>query len=288
MVEVMPLFIKSLPLSLKTFWRYLLLLPLLAIFAFLLSLLQFIPFIGLLIPGIVSTGLLIIGFRCALAANGHHKPLDTGTLLTVSVVFCILGIIFDVLLSGAYWIFLKGLQATGVELDPIGLLAGLLGFSIYWAGVLLALLSPKALLGAALAVPMTAAAFAATPRGGDINYFFGIGSGMFSLLVVSIFWLFGGHIFTIVGEIWTTFGLIAFTILDWWRGEPLFDIDLPGRFDTITSILIMTWASSWFFATAVLAWERKVDQQRAKLATMREANRPSTEDIRAMRQRRMK
>ena len=48
----LPLLIQALPLSLKTFWRYLLVLPLLAIVPLVLLLVGFIPLIFIIAPGV--------------------------------------------------------------------------------------------------------------------------------------------------------------------------------------------------------------------------------------------
>lgn len=283
----MPLFLRSLPLSLFTFWRYLIILPLLAIFAFCFYFLSVLPVAGLFVPGIVSAGLMIVGLRCALAARGHRNPLDHGTLLTVSAVFCVIFIGTDIFLYGANWFVGWAMTQAGVELHPFGLFAGLFGVSAYWSGILLALLAPAAIVKAAFAVPMVGAAYAASPRGGDINYFSGLGKGILSLLLVMVVWLFGGHMFSIFGEVWTAFGMIAFAIWDIVRGEPLTWEVIPTRLNALGSVLFMTWASSWFFATAVLAWEDVVSRQMADVERQRNAGRPTTEDIRALRQSRM-
>ena len=283
----MPIFIQALPLSFATFWRYLLLLPFLALFAFIISLASIIPIIGWIVPGTVSAGLTIIGLRCALAARGHANLIDTSKLLNVSVAFCLIIIAAGLFLDGIHWFMWMGLNQAGIEIDPLGLFVGLLGLSYYWSAVLLALLSPTALVAAALAVPMTSAAFSATPKGRDMQLAYGFGSGVVGLMIVMAVWLFAGHIFSFFGEIWTTFGLIASALWAWYQNEPLpwsLSIDPWTAF---ASTISMTWASSWFFATAVLSWERKVQRSSALQDAHRAANHVSTEDIRALRERRM-
>ena len=49
----------------------------------------------------------------------------------------------------------------------------------------------------------------------------------------------------------------------------------------------MTWASSRFFTTAVLAWERKDAREREKQIARAEQNSVSSNDFRDMRARRM-
>lgn len=279
----MPLFLQALPLSFRTFWRYLILLPCLAVGAFVVSLASFIPILGWLVPGTISAGLVIIGIRCALKARGHGNELDMHKLLRVSLIFCAIGIVVDLFVPAVQWAVLWGLEQVGVEVDPIGLLVGLLGVSYYWAAILLALLSPSALVAAALAVPMTAAAFSATPRGRETEVFFGLGSGLIGLLIVMTVWMFGGQIFSIFGEIWTTFGLLASALWALLQGEaPPWELSLDPL-SAFGSTLFMTWASSWFFATAVLTWERKVELSKTNRAADIDANRVSTDDLRDLR-----
>ena len=88
----MPLFLRSLPLSLKTFWRYLILLPFLGILALLLSLLSIVPVLGLLVPAAVSAYLVIAGLRCALAAHDRGDVLDIGRLAAICMTLSLIHI----------------------------------------------------------------------------------------------------------------------------------------------------------------------------------------------------
>lgn len=283
----MPLFLQALPLSFQTFWRYLILLPFLAVGAFVISFAGFIPILGMLVPGVVSAGLVIIGIRCALKARGHGNQLDFGRLLRISLIFCAINIVVNLVLPTVHWVMARGLELVGIELDPIGLLVGLLGLSYYWAAVLLAMLSPSALITAALAVPMTAAAVSATPRARHTDVFFGFGTGILGLMVVMLVWLFAGRFFSIFGEVWATFGLLATALFAWLQGEGLpWELSLDP-WTALVSTLFMTWASSWFFATAVLTWECKVEQISADRAARIDANHVSSDDLRTLRAKRM-
>lgn len=284
----MLIILQALPLSFSTFWRYLLLLPFLAVFAFIISLASIIPIIGLIVPGTVSAGLTIIGLRCALAARGYANPIDTSKLLNVSVAFCLIIIAAGLFLEGIHWMMWMGLTQAGIEINPLGLVAGLFGVSYYWSAVLLALLSPTAWVTASLAVPMTAAAFSATPKGRVVPLAYGFGSGIVGLMIVMAVWLFAGHMFSFFGEIWTTFGLIASALWAWYQNEPVPWVLSTDPWTAFASTISMTWASSWFFATAVLSWERKVKRAAALQDAERVANHVSSEDIRALREQRMR
>ena len=283
----MPIILQALPLSLATFWRYLILLPFLGVGAMVLSLAGFIPILGLVVPGMVSALMTIVGLRCALAARGHRSPPDMGHLLTISLIYGVILIATGVFAGVAQRGIVLALTYTGVAFDAVGLLRGVFGLSYYWASVLLALLSPKAIVVAALAVPMTGAAAASRHRA-DPGYLSGLGSGLISLLIVMAVWLFCGHVFALVGEVWTGLFLIVTTLLELYDGE---DWAWPLRIhprSLLGSTLLMAWASSWFFSTAVLCWERRVAREEAQRRAQTEAERVPSTDIRALRQARMR
>ena len=283
----MPIMLQALPLSLATFWRYLILLPFLGIGALVLSLAGFIPVLGLVVPGMVSALMTIVGLRCALAARGHGSPPDMGHLLTISLIYGVI-LVFTGLFAGlAQRGIVLALTYAGVAFDPLGLLRGVFGLSYYWASILLALLSPEAIVVAALAVPMTGAA-AASRRRADPAYLSGLGSGLVSLLIVMTVWLFCGHVFALAGEVWTGLFLIVTTLLELYDGADwAWPLSIHPR-SLLGATLLMSWASSWFFATAVLCWERRVARDEAERRAQTEAGRVSSSDIRALRQARMR
>ncbi len=284
----MPIFIQSLPLSLSAFWRYLILMPFLAIGSIIFHFASIIPFVGWLVPGMISVWLTVMGLRCALAARGYTQGIDGGTLLTVclyfSVIFLGVGIILNLFMSAVFWL----VQQAGLTIDPLGLFAGLFGASPYWSAALLAVLAPLAFTTAAFAVPLTAAAASTGPRGWNYKAFAGFGQGVIGLMIVMAVWLFSGHIFSIFGEIWTGFGLIVTMIWAIVEGESLqWDTDF-APFTALRGALIMAWASSWYFATAVLTWERYAQVPQGKPGHQGEQSSLTTKDIRDLRRARMR
>jgi len=289
---IIPLFIQSIPLTFLTAGRYLLLLPILALLALAYTLLSVIPIIGWFVPGMVTAGLFIMGLRCALAARGYGNRLDGNKMTWFSFIFSIIFVALewlrDFVLLGLFEVA-QALDLTFDPLDPtellVGLFVGLFSVSPYWTGMLLALLSPTALIIALMAVPMTAAAHEMTFRGRDISPFYGFGKGAFSLMVVLAVWLLAGNMYAFVGEVWTMLGLMATALWAVITGNPLpWEISL-NPWSALISTLGMALASSWFFATAVLAWERKTAQD----ATARSIYTPapvSTADVRNLRLRR--
>lgn len=281
----MPLFLQALPLSLKTFWRYLAILPVLGIIALLLSLASIIPGIGYFVPGTVYAYCIMTGLRCALAARGHDCDPDFGQMLRAGLVFCIMTIAatyvithLAVFLSAGLTMALR-LQDLSWAGEPSGWLWFLSGFGLY---VFLMLL-----WSAALAVPMTAAVADGNARGTGANPFAMLGSGIFGLTLISLVWMVGGNVFSIFGEVATTFTLLVTTIYAVVQGEdPIWDVSL-SPFSLMGGTLYMTWASSWFFSTAVLHWERAMARRSASQMAKVEATRFSSADLRALREARM-
>ncbi len=279
----MPLFLLSLPLSFKTFWRYLLILPVLAVGAFVLSLAGFIPVVGFVIPGTVSALCVLVGLRCALAARGRWNAPDLGQLLRTSLVFCIVNMI-------ATWLIVTvaalGFLEIAIVLDWLGMPKEAVNHALAWigGGAILLTLILLSLYYSAIAVPMTGAAAACTERGGNADPVFGFGTGMVSLTLVALVWLCGGRFLAFFGEVWVVFGMMATAIWAMANGEEVpwdFSLDLNSL---MGSTLFMTWASSWFYATAVLAWERADERRRAALAAETQAKRVPVTDICALRE----
>jgi hypothetical protein len=285
----MPLLVQSLPLSFRTFWRYLLALPFLAIFAVLIAIVGgMIPLFDLLVPGTISAFFIIMGLRCALAARGHDNVPDYATLLRCSVVFCVLNIVAYHAIGTVIGVIAATFRAAA--------LAGGLGepatvgfaFDLYWIMTLLLFAVAYAVYASAIAVPMTAAAAAGSRSGPDRSIFFGMGAGWFSLSLIMVVWLWVGNIFAIFGEVWLMFAMVISSLLALLAGD---QIPWSWSFDRTTLMgrtLFMTWASAWFYATAVLAWEQ-TDKERAKARAMSAvASRVSDDTLRALREERMR
>ncbi|WP_131802439.1 hypothetical protein [Yoonia tamlensis] len=262
-------------------------LPFLGIGALILSLFSILPFVGWLVPGMVSIWLSIAGIRCALFARGHTQPIAAGTVFTIclyySVIFLVVGVLVNLFMAALIWI----ITLAGFTINPLGLFAGVFGVSPVWSALLIGFLAPVAITTAAFAVPMTAAA-ASTGRGGwDYRAFAGFGRGAISLSFVMAVWMFSGHLFSFFGEIWTFLGLMVGAVMALSAGENIpFQTDF-APWTALRGTLIMAWASSWYFATAVLTWEDYVAQTAVQRAAQHAPPKVSTDDIRALRQARM-
>ena len=279
----MPLFLQSLPLSLKTLWRYLFLLPFLTALTIAVTLVAgFIPIVGLIVPGVMSVLCTLAGLRCALNARGHDSDLDLGKLVRASFWYFVLGIgvgiIFAVLAAGLGQVL--DLAGGAEESSGLGSILGL-------GTVVLALAA--FLLAGALAVPMTAAAATATIRGSQSDLFWGFGAGLVSLAIVALVGFLGNVVMFFLFH--QAIGLYVFlqgdvvALAKSYFSLPQLEIVIPI---TILSIVFSVWTTCWFFATAVLAWEREKGTQTAQLRAAPHPPRLPAEDLRALRESRMR
>jgi hypothetical protein len=251
--------------------------------AFLLLLSSFLPIIGYLVPGTVAVFCMMVGLRCALTARGHGNSPDFGALLRASILFCVVNIVATFLIglvAGAiYYVIRFAVPLLGIGADnPQHATAWIGGGTITIYLILLCIYS------SAIAVPMTAAAAAATDRGRPSSPIFGLGTGMFSLTLIMLVWMFGGNFFSIFGEVTTIFFMLATALFAAINGE---EIPWEWSFDTgklMGATLFMIWASSWFFATAVLAWEKACRRIEQGSVAAKEVQRVSGADIRALRE----
>jgi hypothetical protein len=281
----MPLFLQALPLSLKTFWRYLAILPALGILAFLLLLATFIPVVGFFVPGVVYAYCILTGFRCALGARGHDTDPGFGYLLMAGLAFSVITMIVGFIVE-----YLAAYLSAGVMLALRAFDVGGQGTSsaLLWLGSAIGLTVIFMLVwSAALAVPMTAAVAGNGRDGTGVNPLDGVGTGLFGLTFIGFVWLIGGNMFAVFGEVTTMFFLLVETIRAVINAEdPAWDWSL-SPFSLLGGTLWMAWASSWFFSAAVLYWERKTDREAASQRAKIEANRLSAQDLRALREARM-
>lgn len=277
----MPLFLIALPLSFLTFWRYLLILPFLAVGAFLLSLLMSVPVLGMLIPGAVAAGLTLMGLRCALAARGHGGMLDIEGLPTLALVYSAIMLVGGLVGDSARQAIGWALRVAGFTLDPAIITAELWSLTPYSVTLWVALLLPNMMLASMLIVPMTAAAASGQRITGQ-GFLFGLGTGMLGLCIPFLVWAMLGNFLSFFGEVWSVFLVLAATLHDLIRGDEV-SLDLWANRHILVSILGMTWASSWFFTTAVLYWERAAEREERKVTARADAARTSSADIRALR-----
>jgi hypothetical protein len=283
----MPLFLKALPLSLKTLWRYLFLLPFLTALTIAVTYVAaYIPIIGLIVPGVMSVLCTLAGLRCALNAYGHDSDLDLGKLIRASFWYFVLGIVIGlvatVLVAGL------GQVASLTGSGNVGPGSGDGSFGMLEIGVLVLALVGL-LFMSAMAVPMTAAAATATVRGSQSDLFWGFGSGTVSIAIVWVLGTIGcALLFFAFHEVVAVFVILQGDVSELTRiflALPHKEVVIPVM---IGSLLFVVWTTCWFFATSVLAWDRTRTQQVAKVRKVVAAPRMSAEDLRALREARMR
>lgn len=281
----MPLFVRSLPLSLVTLWHYIFVLPIVLIFALPLSVLTLLPVIGIVISITIFTFFAVMGHRCALAAFGKGNEPDIVKLVKASMFFGGLNTVVALLLGFLSFGVVMILIRLGIDGDidaPWGDYFVLVP-SLAVVGFFLV----NGLYNCAIAVPMVATAFEATGNGRSADPVFGIGRGMFSLALIWMLWLFGIYYS----------GLIEFTMFELLRiltevtGLPLSDrvIVLPERNIPwlVGAWLVLFWGTCWYYATAVIAWDDEVQRREAERTKVVEVARVSAEELRQLREARM-
>lgn len=292
----MPLFLRALPLSFRTFWRYLVVLPFLAIVtAFFAIMAAFVPLANWLVLPVMAVLASLAGLRCALFARGHRSETDFGRLPDASIRFCLLGMgvtfAADMLLRGLHRLAALAGLGTDTSMIPetgagLGDLFEMLSAqSLVWYALVATGLAVPVVYAAVIAVPMTAAAAPASTTGRQPELTWGLGAGALGLMVPLVAWGLGGHVFAFFGEVWTMFALIGSAVYALATGrEPFWEWSL-SPLSLLGATVFMTWASSWFFATAVLAWERHAGHRAEVAATARRpATADSASDLRALRE----
>ena len=282
----MPLFLRSLPLSLVTLWHYIFVLPIVLIFALPLSVLTLLPLAGIVISVTIFTFIAIMGHRCALAALGRGNEPDVVKLVKSSMFFGVINTLMGVLIALLCISAVLGLMRLGVE-GNVAVPWGDSGIPWVPSLAVLAVLVVNGLYNCAIAVPMAEAAHSATESGRSADPLFGIGRGMFSLALIWILWLVGIY----------NSGLIEFTIYEFIRlvseytGLPLGDVPivLPERsiLSLIGAWLFLLWGTCWYYATAALAWEDELKGREIERTKTVEVARVSADELRKLREARM-
>lgn len=277
----MPIILQALPLSLQTFWRYLLILPLLAVVAVVLLLAAFIPLLGLIVPGMVYAYCMMTGLRCALVARGHESDPGFGHMLRAGAIFALLTLVITLMIEQvAYFLPLGAFDLLGLPGGMVDDETQMQPFNAAFYGLFSLLLL---LWISALAVPMTAIVASPRRRSGGLHLFTGIGRGIFGLTVISLVGLAGGMLFSVFNGLATLVLIVVDTIFAAaLPDEPTLDWSL-SLWSLLPGILWTTWASSWFFSAAVLHWEDTVQRREAAALNAAEASRLPVEDVRALR-----
>lgn len=295
----MPLFLRALPLSLMALWHYVFLLPLVVIVVAPFMLLALIPLVGLPVTVGITTFISFAGYRCALAGFGQGSEPSFDRLIKFSLLMGILNALVSVVLMATSfaigWLLEHGGLTMGLRVPALFNVpfSGAFGAAAYM--VLISLFS------CAMAVPMTAVAHSATPRGRDVDPFYGFGTGIFSLLIAAVVG-FGGLIYlgfaeTILSAAMTGLRLLVDLLLSSpaavdaaataASAEPVDAVSFDWLGLAI-AVVYALWCTCWFCATAVLAWDRRVKRKTEVELIIAQTPKHSAEDLRALRESRMR
>jgi hypothetical protein len=281
----LPLFLRALPLSLGTLWHYVFLLPLVLILCMPLALLTLIPLLGAVIASAIGTFVSIIGYRCALATYGRGNEPAFGALVRASMMYGLIGIFVGVIIMFCSAGVGLGLGWLGIDLEVPT--PGVEALPVVSGVAVLVYLLLNSLYVCAMAVPMTAAAAAATRGGRDPGPFFGFGAGIISLIIVWFLWFTGIFFLGVFGTILEAIQAgLQETSVDFLAPVP----EEPVVFRPVAlaiAILYLLWGACWFCATAVLAWDRQITRRDAKKVKEVEVTRISSDELRALRESRM-
>jgi len=281
----LPLFIRALPLSLGTLWHYVFLLPFVVIVCLPFLMLTFLPLVGFLVSSAIGTFITFAGYRCAITAFGRGNEPSFSKLVMSSLSLGFMNTLAGIVIlmislgvgAGLIWLGI-GANVTVPGFEDIPFAPGL-------AVVFFLILN--SLYYCAMAVPMTAVAAAASDGARDPGPFFGFGTGIISLLVTWIAW-FGGLIF--LGFLWViveTADIGTEVLVAEVLGTVLEDPRPINWVMFAVSVLYMLWGTCWFSATAVLAWDRILQDQSSRRVEVTEVAKVSADDLRALRESRM-
>lgn len=282
----MPLVLRALPLSFLTLWHYVFWLPLVLIICIPFLLLALIPFVGLLVMTAIATFISFGGFRAALAALGRDNEPAFGKLIGSSMLLSVINTLVSIM-------FLVVSIGVGMAAEYLGLFSGFTAPGMeeipYATGIgVLVYIGLTSLYYCAMAVPMTALAAAATPKGRDPGPFYGFGAGLISVGLAWVLWIAGLVLLGFFLAITEGVGLGMQTAVSSLIGMPLADPIAVDWWFFGLSVVYALWGTCWFCATAALAWDRTQERHAAAAAPEIEAApRMSTDDLRALREARM-
>lgn len=282
----MPLFLRSLPLSVMTLWHYIFVLPIVLVMSIPFVFLSMIPVIGI----VFSTGLTafytIIVYRCALTAFGEGNEPDIVKLVKSSLALGFMYVFASlvILIVAVAFAFVLGWFGIGEDATLPGTKN-----PIDWAPASAFLLYLVLLIvfQAMMSVPTAALAHAATNHSRDPGVIYGFGQGFFSAITAWVLWVTGFFLlgaFVVLVEAATTglqlmfSGLLKISATEI---KPIRWVPLAG------ALAYVLWGPCWFGATAVLAWNRTRNRYEAERVKTVEVARVSADDLRALRESRM-
>jgi hypothetical protein len=271
--------LKSIPLSLGVFWRYLIVMVVLLPAAMIVSaVFSLIPFVGGILQMVVNTFVVLVGFRVAFQAAGAYSAPVFGRLVRGAVMWGMIeGLIYTIVMV-AVFIFFAGaastLEAEFKALGPkpdFGEIVGILAGSPLILGVGAISFALMTFISTLLAAPKAATAFSAGQRAQQLPLFWGTGMGFASILLVAL----GGYAVMYFSG---AFGQLLALVL---HGVDLATSALEkGRVTWLSqseymwmggAILLWIWTYCWWCAVTALAVLAEMERREARSF----ANRPT-------------
>lgn len=281
----MPLFLRSLPLSIMTFWHYIFVLPVVVVMSIPFVFLSLIPIVGIVFSTGLTAFITIISFRCALTAYGAGNAPDIVKLVKSSLALGFMNMFAGLMILIVAVAFAIALSWLGVGESSD--LPGADVIPMVPASAFLLYLLLVMCFNGAMAVPTAALAQAATEHSRDPGVIFGFGGGFFNVMAAWFIWL-GGLVFLgfygIIAEAITT-GLQL--MLGNFLKIPESEVQPIRIVPLVIAVVYMLWGPCWYSATAVLAWDRIVKRRDIERVKMADVSRVSAEELQALRQSRM-
>lgn len=281
----MPLFLRALPLSITTLWHYIFVLPLVVVVSAPFTLLTLIPLVGWPISMTIATFISLAGYRCALAAFGRGNEPSLFRLLRASfslgLITTLAAAVMMIVAVGIGWVLIRVGFSDVMQVPP--------AFAVPYAGGLAAMsyLVLISVFFCAMAVPMTAVAQAATTKGRDPDPLFGFGAGLFSLLIAWGAWFAGLILLGFAATLLESIAIGLAVAVAEYTEVPLEEEVKIDWVALVIATVYFLWGTCWFCATAVLAWERRIQRRGKVIEDVVESRRVSADDLRALREARM-
>lgn len=302
-------------LSFHTLWRYLIVMPFVAIpgllVVFAVSALVFgggivflLVFSPVLVGGLLTlimvflfTALscfnIMVGCRAAFGAMGQTNDLDFGRLVGKSMTFTLMQMVLNVFLlivvvgiiATVFLMSAEGASVDSVMANPQVFAAQISAHPVT-VGLMIGATVISLALSALLSVPMAGAAISATPKMGPTDPFLGLGTAFLPVLLVLIA---TGVLCTATGAYAMSFGLIATVasnLVLLITSEPMIWPPVEFVLLGLAMTLLVIWSSCWFYAASALGWKRFSDDRDAATTAKVSYNRFEPEDLRALREKR--
>jgi hypothetical protein len=288
---------RSFILSFSVLWRYLIVLPFLAIPCGLIAIVaSFFPLIGIVIATGALTFVMMIGFRSAFQAIRAGNDLDFGQLVKASLIFGIaqilLGLLVGLVVIAAFAVMaLIDPEVAPLLRNPRANIAAITGF--FQTSEMTQIISMGSFvllqaISAVIAVPMAGAAHSATPNDPGTDIWRGLGSSFWAILAILLVCYGVGTLSGLydglgLAGLFTVSAAIAAV-----AGEPIIWVTPQHGLWLLGCIVFLIWTSCWYFAAAALGWNKHLHDRQQAIAAIHRPQHVDADGLRALREARSK